>query len=74
MFLWLVKYILNAKTFGWTLMPLEEVSFKRNLTIKTKSTAVHHGSLCGVPPPPEEHSPSNLITFGNTQKTYMLVL
>lgn len=60
MFLWLVEYLLNAKTFGRTLMPLVEVSFKRNLTIKTKSTAVHYGSLCGVPLTAEEQSLSNI--------------
>lgn len=72
MFLWLIKYILNAKTFGRTLTPLEEVSVKRNLTIKTKSTVVHHGSLWGVPLPAEEQSLSIVSSFDNIQKHYML--
>lgn len=41
-------------------MPLVEVSFKRNLTLKTKSTAVHYGSLCGVPLTAEEQSLNNV--------------
>lgn len=40
MFLWLVKCKVNVTAFGKRLTSLEEISLKRNLTIKMKSTTV----------------------------------